>query len=174
MDRVKLVIRSRRWLLLAALALLALALSTAMFSGAGFSSKSANNASLGAGSIQLSSSKPNQAIVAASEMEPGESRQGTINISNEGNVPGAVTLKAAELTGSALAAVIDLKIEDTTSGTTQIYSGKLSSFSSANLSSLTLGKTRTYRFTLSWPSASNVASLQGASSSLVFQWSRSS
>lgn len=173
MDRIRLLIGSRRWLFLAALALVSLALGSAMFSGARFGSKSSNTAALGAGSLQLSSSKANQAIVAASAMKPGDSRQGTINISNEGDLPGTVSLQATGLTGTALAAVIDLKIEDTTSGTTQVYSGKLGSFTSVNLTALTTGTTRTYRFTLSWPSASNSASLQGASASLTFLWSRS-
>jgi hypothetical protein len=167
---MKMAIGSHRWLLLAALALLALALGSAMFSGAGFSSKSANSASLAAGSIKLSSSKPNQAIVAASGMQPGDSRQGTIEIGNEGDVAGTVTLEASGLTGTALAAVIDLKIEETTSGTTTKWSGKLGSFSSVSLGSFAEKTTHTYRITLSWPSASNSASLQGTATSLTFQW----
>jgi spore coat-associated protein N len=171
MDRVRLIAGSHRWLLLAALALLALALGSAMFSGASFSSKSANSASLVAGSIQLSSSAPNQAIVVASEMKPGDSRQGTISIGNQGDVAGTVTLNASGLTGAALAAVIDLKVEDTTEKSIQKWSGKLGAFSSVSLGTLAAGTTRSYRFTLSWPAASNEASLQGASTSLTFQWS---
>jgi hypothetical protein len=170
MDRVRLILHSRHWLLLAALALLALALGTAMFSGAKFTSRSANTASLSAGSVQLSSSLPNQAIVAASGMKPGVSREGTIKIGNEGDVPGTVTLKATGLTGTALAAVIDLKIEDVTSGTTQKWSGKLGTFASLSLGSFATEAKRTYRFTLSWPAASDEASLQGLSTSLTFQW----
>jgi hypothetical protein len=171
MDRVRLIADSHRWLLLAALALLALALGSAMFSGASLSSKSANSASLAAGSIKLSSSAPNQAIVAASEMKPGDSRQGTISIGNQGDVAGTVTLQAGGLTGAALAAVIDLKVEDTTGKSVQKWSGKLGAFSSVSLGTLGAGTTRSYRFTLSWPAASNEASLQGASTSLTFQWS---
>jgi len=174
MDRVKLLLGSRHWLLLAALALISLALGTAIFSGASFTSKSANSASLAAGSIQLSSSLPNQAIVSASGMKPGNSREGTISIKNQGDVAGTVTLKATGLTGTALAAVIDLKVEDTTGKVSQIWSGKLGSFSSVALGSFAAGSTRSYRITLSWPSASNEASLQGASTSLTFQWSGSS
>ncbi|HEX4463432.1 MAG TPA: hypothetical protein VH042_02190 [Solirubrobacterales bacterium] len=174
MDRVRLIAGSRRWLLLAALALLALALGSAMFSGASFSSKSANKASLAAGSVKLSSSKPNEAIVSASGMEPGSSREGTIKIGNEGDVAGTVTLTASGLSGTALAAVIDLKVDDVTSGTTQKWSGKLGSFTSVALGSFEAGATRTYRFTLSWPSTSDAASLQGTSSSLNFNWNGSS
>lgn len=174
MDRVRLLIGSRRWLLLAALALVSLALGSAMFSGARFSSKSSNTAALAAASIQLSSSAPNQTIVAASGMRPGDSRLGTIEISNKGDIAGTVTLKASGLTGTALAAVIDLKVEDTTSGTTQKWSGKLGSFSSVALGSIAASSTRKYRLTLSWPSASTEASLQGASTSLTFEWSGSS
>jgi hypothetical protein len=174
MDRVRLIAGSHRWLLLAALALLALALGSAMFSGASFSSKSANKASLAAGSVKLSSSKPSEAIVSAAGMEPGASREGTIKIGNEGDVAGTVTLTASGLTGTALAAVIDLKVDDVTSGTIQKWSGKLGSFTGLALGSFEASSTRTYRFTLSWPSASDATSLQGASSSLTFNWSGSS
>ena len=85
-----------------------------------------------------------------------------------------MTLKATGLTGTALAAVIDLKVEDMTGGTTQKWSGKLGSFSSVDLARSRPASTRTYRFTLSWPAASDEASLQGASTSLTFQWSGSS
>jgi len=174
MDRLRLLIGSRHWLLLVALAFISLALGTAMFSSASLTSKSANSATLAAGSVQLSSSVPNQAIVAASGMRPGDSRQGTINIGNQGDVAGTVTLKATGLTGAALAAVIDLKVEDTTEKASQIWSGKLGSFSSVGLGSFAGGAMRAFRLTLSWPSASNEASLQGASTSLTFQWVGSS
>lgn len=171
MDRVRLVFGSHRWLLLAALALLALALGTAMFSGASFSSRSANSASLGAASVQLTSSKSSsEAIVSATGMRPGQSREGTIKIGNGGDVAGTVTLKASGLTGTTLAAVIDLKIDDVTSGTSQKWSGKLGAFGSLALGSFAAGTTRTYRFTLSWPEASNSPSLQGTATSLTFQW----
>lgn len=171
MDRLNLLVHSRRWLLLGALALVSLALGSAIFSGASFTSKSANSASLAVASFQLGSSAPNQAIVAASGMRPGDSRQGSISIDNKGNAPGTVVLKATGLTGSALAAVLDLKVEDTTGGgSTQRWSGKLGSFGSVDLGSLAAASTRTYRLTLSWPSAANEASLQGASTSLTFQW----
>jgi len=175
MDRLRLLVRSRRWLLLAALALVSLALGSAIFSGATFTSKSANSASLAAGSIQLSSSAPNQAIVAATGMRPGDSRQGTISIGNKGTAAGTVTLRATGLTGTVLAAAIDLKVEDTTGGgSTQKWSGKLGSFASVGLGSFAAESTRTYRITLSWPAVLNEASLQGASTSLAFQWSGSS
>jgi hypothetical protein len=174
MDRLRLLLRSRRWLLLGALALVSLALGSAIFSGATFTSKSASSASLVAGSIQLSSSAPNQAIVAAGGMRPGDSRQGTISIENKGTAAGTVVLKASGLTGAALAAVIDLKVEDTTGGgSTQIWSGKLGSFGSVDLGSFAANVTRTYKFTLSWPAAASEASLQGASTSLTFEWSGS-
>lgn len=171
MDRLSLVVHSRRWLLLGALALVSLALGSAIFSGASFTSKSANSASLATASIQLSSSAANQAVVAASGMKPGDSRQGTIAIGNKGGVAGTVALKASGLSGSALAAAIDFKLEDVTGGgATQKWSGKLGSFGSVDLGQFAAGTTREYRFTLSWPSASDDASLQGASTSLTFQW----
>jgi hypothetical protein len=173
MDRLSLLVHSRRWLLLGALALVSLTLGSAIFSGASFTSKSANSASLVAGSIQLSSSAPNQTIVAASGMRPGDSRQGTIAIGNKGTAAGNVVLESVGLTGAALAAVLDFKVEDTTGSATVKWSGKLGTFNSVDLGSLAASTTRNYRFTLSWPAASNEAALQGATSSLSFRWSGS-
>jgi uncharacterized RmlC-like cupin family protein len=174
MDRLRLLIHSRHWLLLAALALASLALGSAMFSGASFTSKSANTASLAAGSVQLSSSRQNQAIVEASGMKPGATREGTISIGNQGNVAGTVTLKATGLSGAALASALELTVYDVTGASTQVWSGKLASFSSVGLGSFAAAQTRTYRLVLAWPAASNEASLQGASTSLTFQWTGSS
>lgn len=174
MDRLNLLVHSRRWLLLGALALVSLALGSAIFSGASFTSKSANSASLAAASIQLSSSAANQAIVAAAGMKPGDSRQGSITIGNKGTAAGALVLKSTGLTGTALAAAIDLKIEDVTGGaSTQKWSGKLGTFAGLDLGSFPAASSRDYRLTLSWPPASNEASLQGASTALTFQWSGS-
>jgi hypothetical protein len=174
-DRLSLLLHSRRWLLLGALALVSLALGSALFSGATFSSKSASSASLAAASVQLSSSSPNQAIVAAAGMRPGEDRQGTIAVGNDGTAPASVTLRASGLTGVALAAAIDLELEEANGGGwTQRWSGKLGSFHSVALGSLAPGASRNYRFTLSWPPSADEASLQGASTALAFQWSGSS
>ena len=170
MERLRILFGSRHWLLLSALALTALGLGTAMFSGASFTSKSANSASLAAGSVQLSSSAPNQAIVSAGGMKPGESREGTISIGNQGSVEGKVTLSASGLSGTALASVITLRIDDVTSSTSKKYEGKLGSFASLSLGAFAATTTRKYKFTLSWPEASNEASLQGQSTSLTFRW----
>jgi spore coat-associated protein N len=173
MDRLRLLAGSHRWLLLASLALASLALGTTLFSGARFATKSANSASLTAGSIQLTSSAASQAIVSASGMKPGDSRQGTISIGNKGNAAGTVTLSASGLTGTALAAAIDFKLEDVTGAAVQKWSGKLGSFRSVDLGSFAAETTRSYRFTLSWPASATEASLQGASSSLTFRWTGS-
>jgi Camelysin metallo-endopeptidase len=173
MDRVRLVAGSHRWLLLASLALLTLALGTAMFSGASFSSKSVNSGSLAAGTIQLTSSKANQAIVVegVSAMEPGDSASGAVTVGNQGNVPAKVTLKAADLAGMALAEVLDLKIENTVAKA-QVWSGKLSALAGGiELSQFGANETRQYLITLSWPAASSSPSLQGAATSFSFQWS---
>ena len=171
MDRLSLLIHSRRWLLLGALALVSLALGSAIFSGASFTSKSANSASLAAASFKLNSSKPNQTIVAATGMAPGESRQGTIEIGNGGSAPGTVVLEASGLTGTALAAALDLEVDDVTSGSAvEKWSGKLGSFGSVSLGTFAAGTERDYRLTLSWPAEKNEASLQGATSSLSFRW----
>jgi spore coat-associated protein N len=175
MERLSLLARSPRWLLLASLALLSLALGSAIFSGATFTSKSANSASLAAAGLQLSSSAPNQAIVGASGMRPGDSRQGTISIGNRGSAAGALTLRATGLTGAALASVIELRVEEVTAGGAKPkWSGALDSFDGVDLGSFATGARRTYRIGLSWPAAAADPSLQGSSTSFAFRWSASS
>jgi len=144
-----------------------------MFSGASFTSKSANKASLAAGTVQLSSSTSQAIIAETSGLKPGDSRKGTITITNKGDVASGLTLSATGLTGSALAAVIDLKVDEVTDTTTQKWSGKLSSFESLSLGSLGASASRTFQLTLSWPEASNSPALQAASTSLTFVWSGS-
>ncbi len=170
MERLKKLTGSRRWLLLAALALLSLALSTALFSGASFSSRSANSAALAAGSIQLSSSAPGQAIVSATGMEPGDSKQGTIVIGNQGDVEAGLSLKATGVSGTTLAGVLTLRVEDVTGTAVKKYEGKLGSFSSVSLGSVAAGATRKYQFTLSWPSTATEASLQGLATTAELRW----
>lgn len=170
MSRLGAIAESHRLLLLAALALASLAVGTAMFSGARFSSKSTNSASLAAASVQIGSTMPNQAIVAATGMEPGGSSQGTISISNDGDVAGTVTLKASGLTGAVLADVVELRIDDVTGSTSKKWSGKLDTFSQLSLGSFAVDATRKYRFTLSWPSSADEASLQGTSTSVALKW----
>jgi hypothetical protein len=177
MARLRLLVHSRHWLALAALALLALALGSAMFSGASFTSKSANTASLAAGSVKLSSSRSSsQAIVEATAgMKPGESREGTIKIGNEGSVSGVVRLVASGLGGTALAAALDLEVAQLGKfGSSKVWSGKLSDFQEVGLGSFAVKEAREYKFTLSWPSSESGSSLQGASTSLTFEWTGAS
>jgi spore coat-associated protein N len=166
---------SRRFQLLTALALLAVAVAVTAFSGAVFSAKSKNNGtSLSAGSTGVANSKGGSAIVSASGMSPGVSRNGTLTITNGGNVSENVNLKSTGLTDTpsspALSATIDLTIEDTTGTPTTLYSGKLGSFSSNSLGTFAVNETRSYKFTLSWPSSGTDPALQAASTSLTFVW----
>lgn len=170
MERLKTLFGSRPWPLLASLAVLSLALATALFSGASFGSKSANSASLGAGNAKLSSSAAGSAIVSATGMKPGESKLGTISIGNQGDLEGNLSLKATGLSGTTLAGVLTLRIDDVTGSTVKKYEGKLGSFSSVSLGTVAAGATRKYQFTLSWPSGSTEAALQGLMTSANLQW----
>jgi hypothetical protein len=120
MSRLTATIHSRHPLVLAGPTLLLLALGLTMTSGAGLTLSSGDPASFDAGSLQLASSRPGRSVLSAASMTPGESRIGTIEITDVGDVPGSVSLRVADLVdsppGSSLSSVLRLTVIDLTGG----------------------------------------------------------
>lgn len=168
----------QKWQALVALALASIAVASTAFSGASFTSNTNNTSSLAAGSVTVTNSKADQAVLDGSNMRPGQSRQGTLTITNSGSLSAAYTLTSTGLTDTpaspALSATLDLKVEDITGSAVTLYNNKLGSFSQVSLGTFAASAAKTYRFTLSWPSASPNTALQNAQSSLTFQWKGSS
>lgn len=173
------------WKLVAVLALVSLATALAV-SGASFTARTSNSVSLAAGAVTAVNSPSGTAIVSASGMRPGQTRQGDLALTNTGDLPAGYVLASSGLSDSpaspALSATLDLTVSDVTGNPASppvVYSGKLGSFSTQSLDGdpstgavdkFTAGQARTYRFLLSWPSGSTDPGLQGASSSLTFKW----
>jgi hypothetical protein len=168
---------SRRWRALAALALAGIATGSAGYSGAAMTARSSNpGASVGAGTVAVTKDRSG-AVVSASSMRPGDSRQGDVTVTNSGNLAATLSLRASGLAdvpaSPALSSVLDLKVQDVTAAASTVYDGKLASFSSASLGAFAGGAARTYRFTISWPAGSRDPGLQGAQTSLTFRWGAS-
>jgi hypothetical protein len=163
--------------LLALLALICAGAASVAFTSAVFNSRSSNQNTLSAGSVIVGDSKSDSAILSGSGMSPGSSRTGTLSITNNGDVAAIFKLKSIGLTDTpsspALSSVLDLSVQDITSVTASVFSGKLADLSQMTLGSFAAGEQRSYRFTLSWPASSTNPGLQGASTSVTFRWEAS-
>ena len=170
---------TRKWLLLACLAGLAVAANGVLSSGANLATQTSSPIMAASGILKRANPGAGAAILSASGMKPGDTRSGTLSISNDGSVGGSYQLSANGLTDTpispSLSSTLNLSIDDTTSGpATNVYSGTLAAFSQATLGSFTASQSRTYKFQLSWPSTSTNSALQGAQTSVTFAWKANS
>jgi hypothetical protein len=165
---------SRKWQLLASVAALALAAHGVLFSGAKLATQTSNLVLTASGILKMANPNAGAAILSASGLKPGDTRSGTLSISNNGTVGGGYQLSASGLSDTpsspALSQTLNLTVDDITGTPTNLYSGTLAGFSQTSLGSFTAGQSRTYRFQLSWPSGSTNPALQGAQTSVTFNW----
>jgi spore coat-associated protein N len=184
MSRLEVLVKSpKRTLGVLALALLAIAV--AVGSGATFTAQSTNPGNaLAAGTLTMSNSKDNQAILTSSNMKPGDSSTGTLDIGNTGSIGGAFSLSRTSLVDSDGANPMSQKLNltvkdcgDFSAGTPSCdagdpvkYSGTLAAMSSAvALGTFSAGEKHRYEFVVVFDSsAGNV--YQGDSSTATFQW----
>jgi spore coat-associated protein N len=165
---------------LAALATLLLAAAVAVGSGANFTASSANPSNtFSTGTLDITNTQSG-AIVSMSNMRPGDSQTGTVDITNSGSLSGTFTLAESNVTGAALAGQLDLSITDCgdvasadCATGTSLYSGKLDSLTSTALGTFAAGQGRRYEFTVTLPSSTGNA-FQGTSASAQFDWSAAS
>lgn len=165
----------RKWHLIAVLGVVALAVSGVLLSGANLATQTSNPVTSASGILKMANPSAGAAILSASGMKPGDTRSGTLSITNNGTVAGSYQLTASGLSDTpaspALSQTLNLTVDDITSGpATNLYAGTLAAFSQATLGSLPASQARTYRFQLSWPSGSSSPLLQGAQTSVTFNW----
>jgi len=188
MSRISVILSSPRHLLGALLVAL-LAFGAVVGSGASFTSKSANPSNtFSAGNLAQSNSKEGAAVLTATKMVPGSSTNGTVTITNSGDVAGTFTLSKTSLTdtpganGGQLSGVLDLKVEDVTKASpVAVYSGKVGAMGAQSLGSFAAGEARTYKFTITFPDGGVPASAttgdnayKGSSMSVGYQWDAAS
>jgi spore coat-associated protein N len=176
-----------------ALAVVLAAVGITVGSGANFTAKAANPANtFTAGTLSIDNSRGNgsnaSAIFNASNLKPGDTATGTVDIQNQGSVPGAFTLStsaAQDSTVVSLLGQLDVRIEDcgpytnnntspptcgsaaskvlTTTGT------KLNGVGSLDLGSLAASEKHRYKFDISLPGTTGNA-FQGKTASIAFDW----
>ena len=174
---------------LAALGALVVASAVAVGSGADFTSRSANPSNtLTAGTLAQVNSRDGSAILNVSTLKPGDSSNGTVTITNTGDVAGTYSLSKTNLSdnpgpnGGALSGKLDLLIEDVTGGSpVTVYSGKVDAMGTQALGSFAPDEARTYRFTVSFPDGGIPATdtsgdnaFKGSSMSVRYDWDAAS
>jgi hypothetical protein len=140
------------------------------------------------GSFRQINSKEGSAVLMADGLKPGDSRTGTVRITNGGELPGDFTLtesKPADASGpngGLLSQRLDLLVEDVTAAghPLTVYSGKLDSMGASALGKFAAGESRVYRFSVTLPDGGVPASdltgdnaYQGSSTSIEFDWTAS-
>ena len=152
-----------RRLLGAAGALLVAAALTAM-SGANFQSTSATSANvIKAGVVAVTNSQSGSALLSVTGLVPGHSSASTVDLTNSGDLPTAMSLTMSNLADTpaspALSGKVDLLIEDlgdptcssSCPATATVYSGKLGAMPAQSLGTWAVGSKHRYRFTVSMP-----------------------
>ena len=166
----------KAFLTLVVLALLAIALQSLVFSGASFTSSSANAGNtFTAGTLSHTNSENGLVVLAATDLRPGQtSTTGSLTITGSGNLTGTYIMSKASVVDTpaspGLSNALNIIIEDTTGTPTTLYSGPISGFTSVPLGTIAPLQQRSYRFSLNFPLANANSALQGASMTLTLQF----
>jgi len=135
---------------------LLLAAMMAVGSGANFNSTSANPGNVvTAGNLSHTNSKDAAAILNVTKLKPGESRSGTVDITNTGDIDGVFSIArtiTADSTAPAnpFASKLRVKITDASDGYV-VYDGVLGAMPASAAGTIAPGDTRTYDFSVTFP-----------------------
>ena len=98
MKRMKVLIGKRRMMVLLTLTVLVLAAAALVASSASFTASSANPGNMfTAGTLTMSNSKANTAVVTAAQMMPGQTTSGGVTVTNTGDVSGDFSADCGEV-----------------------------------------------------------------------------
>ncbi len=110
------------------------------------------------GDLTISNSLNGQAILQASDLAPGRSVSGTIQLSNNGALGGELSLSQLDVldtpgsNGGRLSDALNLEVADVTGGNdVPVFVGRLSAVGNRAVGSLSPGNSRRFRFTASLP-----------------------
>jgi spore coat-associated protein N len=184
MPRIHVLI-GRPWRTLGVLAVVLAAAGIAIGSGATFTAQSANPSNtFTSGTLTMSNSKDNAAVLTASNLKPGDVSTGTVDIQNTGSLAGTFSLSRTNLTNSDAANPMSQKMDlvvkdcgDFSSGTPSCdagdpvkYSGTLDAMSgSSALGTYAANEKHRYEFAATFNSSAG-NQYQGDNTSATFQW----
>jgi spore coat-associated protein N len=191
MSRLALLVKRPRRTL-GALATVLAAAGLTVASGADFTAQSANPSNtFSTGTLSMSNSADNAAVLTASNLRPGDSSTGTVDIANTGSLSGAFTLAKTGLTdtdsGNPLSGKLNVVVDDcgafsaggsapscTDGDEVTKYSGTLAEMGTAGHGVSALGTFASndkhrYRFRVTLDGSPGNA-YQGDSSTAAFTW----
>jgi hypothetical protein len=171
---------------LAVLATVTTAVGVTVASGADFTASSANPANtFSTGTLTMSNSSADAAVLTASGLRPGESKDGTVDIANTGSLSGAFSVGRSTLSDSdssnPLSGKLNLVITDcgTFDGSTAPtcgdgddaakYTGTVAAMANHALGTFAGDEKHRYRFRVTLDSSAGNA-YQGDSSTVAFVW----
>jgi hypothetical protein len=174
-HRAAQVIKRPRLLLLLAVcgAMLVVAMTAVVASGAYFTATSVDTGNIvAAGGVKLTLA-PSGQIVDLSDLAPGDSRSGTVEVLNTIS-EAAVSLSVVDLQQAPLTAgldrILDVEVRETTPGQAVRYVGKLGDLHGVAVGTLGEGGRAAFVVTVSWPDDEDERSRQGATAEFVFEW----
>ena len=166
-----------------ALAVVLAAVGITVGSGANFTAQAANPSNtFTAGTLTIGSSA-SSALFNATNLKPGDTVTGTVDIQNTGSLPGTFSLSTSNVVDTnSLLPQLDLKVEDcgvftgtggttapTCAGTNNVYNAKASAVGTVNLGSFSASAKHRYLFSVTMPS-SIANTFQGKTASVEFDW----
>jgi spore coat-associated protein N len=172
---------------LGALIALVAAVAVAVGSSASFTASSANPSNtFAAGTLTILNSKEGLAVLTASNMKPGNSANGTVDVQNTGSLSGVFTLSRSGIVdsdaGNPMSAMLDLVVKDCgdfsggpptcDAGDPVKYTGTIAAMGSTALGTFAANEQHRYQFVVTFNSGANNA-YQGDSSSVQFDWDAS-
>ena len=172
---------------LGALSALVAAVAVAVGSSASFTASSANPSNtFAAGTLSILNSKEGLAVLTASNMKPGDSQTGTVDVQNTGSLSGAFALSRSGIVDSdatyPMSAKLDLVVKDCgdfSSGTPTCdagdpvkYTGTIAAMGSTALGTFAASEKHRYEFAVTFNSSAD-NNYQGDSSSVQFDWNAS-
>jgi spore coat-associated protein N len=166
---------------LAALAVVLAAVGITVGSGANFTASAANPGNVFTTGTLLIGNSSSSALLNMTGMKPGDTQSSTVDITNTGSLAGDFVLKTANATGSAaLLGQMDLTVLDCgawtssppscSTGTTTVYTGKVSSLTNSSLGNYAGGIKHRYKFTATLPSTTD-NTFQNLTAGVDFSWS---
>lgn len=175
-----------RWLALVALLTLAGATAARALTGNGGAPGARATAVGATGSFTISDSREGAPIFGATEIAPGDSASGTVEIADTGSDPARLTLSqhgvvdARGLGGGELSAALALRVRDVTvpAAPVTVYAGPLAPMPDQIAGTLAPGESRTFEFVATLPAAGPAApadpnAFQAASTSVAYAWTAS-
>jgi hypothetical protein len=176
--------------LLGGLGALMVAAALAVGSGANFNSTSANPSNVfSAGTLAQTNSKTDAAILTASNMKPGDTANGTVDIKNTGSIAGSFTLQRTSLTDlpltPAFSSKLTLAISDlgdpacvsSCPAAVSKYSGSLAAMGTISMGSFAANENHRYQFVVTFPDGGSAGAdnaYAGASTTAGYTWTSAS